>query len=95
MAAGKVLKKKKERDVETEAGRKVAREVITWGWVPGGRSSYFLRVFTGLHDSYWRLFSQILCPPCVCVCVCVVFKPVQENTLFSWEEGMMFPKAKQ
>ena len=71
MAAGKVLKKKKERDVETEVGRKVPRKVITLGWVPGGQSSYFLKVFTGLHGSYWSLFSQILCPVCVCVCVCV------------------------
>lgn len=84
------MKEKKERDVETEVGRKVARKVITLGWVPGGQSSYFLKVFTALHGSYWRLFSQILCRVCVCV-----FKPVQENTLLSWEEGMMFPKAKQ
>ena len=85
MADGKVLKKKKERDVETEAGRKVAREVITWGWVPGGRSSYFLRVFTGLHDSYWRLFSHIHCPVCVCVCVCVCVWCLSQSrkTLFS------------
>ena len=70
MEAGKVLKKKK-RDVETEMGKKGGQRSDNLGWVPGGQSSYFLKVFTGLHDSYWRLFSQIRCRVCVCVCVCV------------------------
>lgn len=47
---GKVLKEKKN-DVEDQEGRKVAREMIIWGWVTGGLSSYFLKVFTGLQDS--------------------------------------------
>lgn len=89
MHVGKVLKEKGERCGEPEVGRKVARKVITLG---GFLRPVFIfpKSLTALHGSYWRLFSQILCRVCVCV-----FKPVQENTLLSWEEGMMFPKAKQ
>ena len=87
MAAGKVSKKKKERDVETEVGKKGGQRSDDLGWVPGGRSSLFPK------SLYWTsrqlleaVFTDTLscvCVVCVCVCVCVWCLSQSRKTLLS------------